>query len=233
MPSFSKKFIILLSIFIFVLYLIQASVRYSSILITEEEYENNKKVKGSSSHYELIQNKFFYVDNNKIKYYYKNNILMNIPLINYTISTFLTYFRQCRNPPQEIDFYIFYYFIFFDIFLLFIIYKFTRGRKLFGWIKILLRLYKIYLDYKSLDKNNLEEFYYNIIIILDIILLVSLYAKNKETKKQNKESYGRLKKGINIQRENTDSETDSINSFNINNNSKEKNPGLGKKEIDY
>lgn len=186
--SFSKIIRIIIPIFIILLFSLQTIQKYSKIIIKEKENKSNDIIK-----FEIF-GKHLILNNDMINYYYLTNTLVNIKPLEFTISSFLKYFLQCRSDPQELNCYIFCYLIFFDLLSLFMIYKFIKGFICYGFIKIILRIYKIFLDlklYSSLKEkdgtSNLNgllsnEMAYNVIFLFDIFYWIIKYNEYKRKK---------------------------------------------------
>ena len=145
------------------IFLFQIYSQYSTIVTLRTKIENKKDGRRTLSNYQLTKDKYYDFNMNKVKEYFEDNAIMNIPIVkNLTLGLIET-----RNVNKDNDFdnrvYTFYYLIFYDIISLIVVYCFIYGSIFAGLLKIIFQIIRFYFNAKRLKRFNINMGLYSII----------------------------------------------------------------------
>ena len=139
----------ILCIFLFQLY-----SQYSAVVTLRTKFDNKKDGRKTLTNYQLIKDKNYDFNMNKVKEYFEDNAIMNIPFV----KDFTLGLIEKRNINNDEDFdnriYMFYYLIFYDIISILVVYCFIYGNIEAGLLKIIFQIIRFYFNAKRLKKFN-------------------------------------------------------------------------------
>ena len=136
------------------IFLFQIYSQYSTIVTLRTKIDNKKDGRRTLTNYQLMKDKHYDFNMNKVKEYFDDNAIMNIPYVkNLTLGLI-----EKRNVNNDKDFdnriYMFFYLIFYDIISLIIVYFFIYGSIMAGLIKIIFQIIRFYFNAKRLKRFN-------------------------------------------------------------------------------
>ena len=139
---------------ILLIFLFQIYSQYSTIVTLRTKKENIKDGRKTMTNYQLTKDKNYDFNMNKVKEYFEENAIMNLPYVhNLTLELI-----EKRNVNKDKDFdnrkYMFFYLIFYDIISLIIVYFFIYGSIMAGLIKIIFQIIRFYFNAKRLKRFN-------------------------------------------------------------------------------
>ena len=145
------------------IFLFQIYSQYSTIVTLRTKIDNKKDGRRTLTNYQLMKDKHYDFNMNKVKEYFDDNAIMNIPYVkNLTLGLI-----EKRNVNNDKDFdnriYMFFYLIFYDIISLIIVYFFIYGSIMAGLIKIIFQIIRFYFNAKRLKRFNTNMSLYSII----------------------------------------------------------------------
>ena len=154
---------IILPYSILLIFLFQIYSQYSTIVTLRTKAENIKDGRKTMTNYQITKDKHYDFNMNKVKEYFEENAIMNIPHVkNLTLGLI-----EKRNVNNDKDFdnriYMFFYLIFYDIICLIIVYFFIYGSIKAGVLKILFQIIRFYFNAKRLKRFNTNMSLYSII----------------------------------------------------------------------
>ena len=145
------------------IFLFQIYSQYSTIITLRTKIDNKKDGRRTLTNYQLMKDKHYDFNMNKVKEYFDDNAIMNIPYVkNLTLGLI-----EKRNVNNEKDFdnriYMFFYLIFYDIISLIVVYCFIYGSIEAGLLKIIFQIIRFYFNAKRLKRFNTNMGLYSII----------------------------------------------------------------------
>ena len=145
------------------IFLFQIYSQYSTIVTLRTKKENKKDGRRTLSNYQLTKDKYYDFNMNKVKEYFEDNAIMNIPFVkNKTLGLIET-----KNVNKDKDFdnrvYMFFYLIIYDIISLIVVYCFIYGSIFAGLLKIIFQIIRFYFNAKRLKRFNINMGLYSII----------------------------------------------------------------------
>ena len=160
----SRFFInVILPYSILLIFLFQIYSQYSTIVTLRTKKEDINDGRKTMTNYRLTKDKHYDFNMNKVKEYFEENAIMNLPYVqNLTLELI-----EKRNVDKDKNFdnrkYMFFYLIFYDIISLIIVYFFIYGSIKAGLIKIIFQIIRFYFNAKRLKKFNTYMSLYSII----------------------------------------------------------------------
>ena len=154
---------IILPYSILLIFLFQIYSQYSTIVTFRTKKDNIKDGRRTMTNYQLTKDKHYDFNMNKVKEYFEENAIMNIPYAkNFTLELI-----EKRNVNKDKDFdnriYMFFYLIFYDIISLIIVYLFIYGSIRAGLLKIIFQIIRFYFNAKRIKRFNNHMSIYSII----------------------------------------------------------------------
>ena len=145
------------------IFLFQIYSQYSTIVTLRTKIDNKKDGRRTLTNYQLMKDKHYDFNMNKVKEYFDDNAIMNIPYVkNLTLGLI-----EKRNVNNDKDFdnriYMFFYLIFYDIISLIVVYCFIYGSIEAGLLKIIFQIIRFYFNAKRLKRFNTNMGLYSII----------------------------------------------------------------------
>ena len=145
------------------IFLFQIYSQYSTIVTLRTKIDNKKDGRRTLTNYQLMKDKHYDFNMNKVKEYFDDNAIMNIPYVkNLTLGLI-----EKRNVNNDKDFdnriYMFFYLIFYDIISLIVVYCFIYGSIEAGLLKIIFQIIRFYFNAKRLKRFNTNMALYSII----------------------------------------------------------------------
>ena len=145
------------------IFLFQIYSQYSTIVTLRTKIDNKKDGRRTLTNYQLMKDKHYDFNMNKVKEYFDDNAIMNIPYVkNLTLGLI-----EKRNVNNDKDFdnriYMFFYLIFYDIISLIVVYCFIYGSIEGGLLKIIFQIIRFYFNAKRLKRFNTNMGLYSII----------------------------------------------------------------------
>ena len=145
------------------IFLFQIYAQYSTIVTLRTKIDNKKDGRRTITNYQLMKDKHYDFNMNKVKEYFEDNAIMKIPYVeNFTLGLI-----EKRNVNNDKDFdnriYMFFYLIFYDIISLIIVYCFIYGSIEAGLLKIIFQIIRFYFNAKRLKRFNTNMGLYSII----------------------------------------------------------------------
>ena len=145
------------------IFLFQIYSQYSTIVTLRTKIDNKKDGRRALTNYQLMKDKHYDFNMNKVKEYFDDNAIMNIPYVkNLTLGLI-----EKRNVNNDKDFdnriYMFFYLIFYDIISLIVVYCFIYGSIEAGLLKIIFQIIRFYFNAKRLKRFNTNMGLYSII----------------------------------------------------------------------
>ena len=145
------------------IFLFQIYSQYSTIVTLRTKIDNKKDGRRTLTNYQLMKDKHYDFNMNKVKEYFDDNAIMSIPYVkNLTLGLI-----EKRNVNNDKDFdnriYMFFYLIFYDIISLIVVYCFIYGSIEAGLLKIIFQIIRFYFNAKRLKRFNTNMGLYSII----------------------------------------------------------------------
>ena len=136
------------------IFLFQIYSQYSTIVTLRTNIDNKKDGRKTLRNYQLTKDKHYDFNMNKVKEYFEDNTIMNLPFVkNLTLDLIE---KRNVNNDKEFDnrIYMLYYLIFYDFISLIIVYSFIYGSIGAGLLKIIFQIIRFYFNAKRLKRFN-------------------------------------------------------------------------------